>query len=69
MIYTQHGEPVEIIDGPNLNLLDPSTVDQPLFTVRSLNDPSWTCQRRRFELKADGGPQEIDAAVTALGAK
>jgi hypothetical protein len=63
MIFTQHGEPVEIIGGPFLDLLDPSTMDLPLYEIRSLNDASWIRKVRLFQLKADGGAQEIEAAT------
>lgn len=67
-IFTQHGEQVEIISGPMYDLLDPSTLApmNQIVEVRSVADPSWMVRRRLFELKADGGIQEIQAAVDAL---
>ena len=65
MIYTTHGEPVEIIGPPMLNLLDPSTIDDPIVKVRSLNDPTWVRDARVSRLKADGGMAEINAAIEA----
>jgi hypothetical protein len=66
MIFTQHGEPVEIISGPMMDLLDPSTMDCPYYEIRSRNDPSWVRRARLFQLKADGGIAEIEAAIAAL---
>lgn len=66
MIYTFYGEPVEIIGGKMLNLLDPTTLDDPTVKVRSLNDPSWVRDARLSRLRADGGDQEINDAVAAF---
>jgi hypothetical protein len=49
-----------------MNLLDPSTADDPVIKVRSLNNPSWVRDARISRLKADGGAEEIRAAVAAL---
>lgn len=62
MIFTIYGEPVEIIGQPMLDLLDPSTLDDPVVKVRSLNDATWVRDARLSRLKADGGWPEIDEA-------
>jgi hypothetical protein len=66
MIYTSQGEPVEIVSGPWLDLLDPSSVDFPRFEVQSTQDRTWFIMRCRHELKADGGIAEIETAIAAL---
>lgn len=69
MIYTQHGEPVEVVSARCYDLLNPVTLDVPAYQVRSLNDPTWTVIRMMHQLKADGGVAEIDAAFKAADEK
>ena len=69
MLYTQHGEPVEVVSGRCHDLLDPVTLDVPAYQVRSLNDPTWVVVRMMHQLKADGGVAEIDAAFKAADEK
>ncbi len=61
-IYTQMGEPVEVIDFTETTNMG----REQYVTLRSRNDPSWVFQRRMYELKADGGIQEILKAVEEL---
>lgn len=63
MIYTQYGEPVEVVSGRVYDLLNPITADVPAYKVRSLNDQSWTAIRMAHELKADGGIRDILDAI------
>lgn len=69
IIYTTHGEPVEIVSARCYDLLNPVTLAVPAYEVRSLNDPTWKVVRMMHELKADGGVAEIDAAFKAADAK
>lgn len=65
MIHTVTGEPVEIIGPKMLNLLDPTTIDDPIVKVRSLIDPAWVRDARISRLRADGGMAEIEAGCKA----
>ncbi len=67
-IFTVHGEPVEIVGPPMMDLLNPATADDPIVKVRSLLDPSWVRQASLSRLRADGGLKEIHDACNAIGA-
>ena len=62
-IHTATGEPVEVIGPPMLSLLDPTTIDDPVVKVRSIEDPSWVRDIRVSRLRADGGMGEIVSAI------
>jgi hypothetical protein len=62
-IYTTLGEEVKVV---GRRIEEGNFIDVEVLTVKSVNDPSWIRERRAFELKADGGINEIDKAIQAL---
>lgn len=63
MIRTVYGDEVAIASGKYYNLLDPSTQWDPLVKVQFVKQPKLICEARLSRLVADGGPEEIEAAI------
>jgi hypothetical protein len=57
-IFLQSGVEVEIIGQRDDVLI-----------VRAIDEPAWVRERDIADLRADGGPHEIDAAIQALEGK
>ena len=69
MIYSPSNEPLEIISGPFLDLLDPTSGDFPYVEIRFVNPPQEKIRVRLCRLHADGGQQEIDQAIAKIKEK
>ncbi len=66
-IYTKQGEEVEVVayHGKHSPISWKSVAELVLVSVRRKEEPRETFGYFAFALKADGGPQEIDAAIDA----
>ena len=62
-IYTAYGETVDII---NSRIEQGNSCSLQIITVKSIHDPNWIRERFPWELRADGGIEEIDRAVNAV---
>jgi hypothetical protein len=56
-IYTTFGEEIKIIRFDEF---------VKIATIQSINNPAWIRERAAHELKADGGINEIEQAISSL---